>query len=408
MSGHGETWSSHRLRSTLAFWLVILLGCAFLVAAPLRADAGAGAVRLSSGEKLTAGQRITSPSGNLFVIMQSDGNLVLYAPGSKARWDTNTQGNPGAYAVMQGDGNLVVYSSSGGALWNSQTNGSGATFAQVQDDGNFVLYTSLSNGRAVWQSGTQYYPSRLNAQGTLSAGQRLQSPNGVYEAVMQGDGNFVLYGPAGAMWHTGTSGSGANRAVVQSDGNLVLYNAAGQWKWQSRTDGKGAGFLQVQDDGNLVLYSASSKWIWQTYTYPGYQPPTPPPPPAPAPPPTMAAQVINYATQQIGKPYVWGAAGPNSFDCSGLTLKSWAAAGVSIPRVSSDQYARLPKVPYAQARPGDILAWGSNPSSASSVYHVAIYIGDGKMIEAPGVGGHVRVTTVRTYRLMPYVLRPAG
>jgi hypothetical protein len=299
---------------------------------------------------------------------------------------------------MQTDGNLVVYSAAGTALWQTQTYGTGAAFVQVQDDGNVVVYTSAP--AAVWQTGTFYHPARLDAGGTLGVGQRLQSPNGAFEAVMQGDGNFVLYGPAGWTWQSGTSGSGATRAVVQGDGNLVLYDAAGNWKWQSRTDGRGAGFLQVQDDGNMVLYTAAAQWTWQTYTYPGYQPPS-----APA---TPAQVAINYATQQLGKPYRWGAAGPDAFDCSGLTQRSWAAAGVGIARVSRDQYTSLPRVPYSQARPGDILAWASNTASPGTIYHVALYLGDGKMIEAPSAGNPVRITTVRTYGLMGSVARPTG
>ena len=388
-----------RGRTLVAVVLAVVLAVGALLVSPASAGAAAGSNRLSAGERLAGGQRLTSDSGRLSLVMQTDGNLVLYAPGSSVRWHTNTNGNPGAYAVMQGDGNLVVYTAQGAALWQSQTYGKGASFAQLQDDGNFVLYTSAE--KSVWQTGTKYYPSRLDAGGSLAAGQRLQSPNGAFEAVMQGDGNFVLYGPSGWTWQSGTNGSGANRVAVQTDGNLVLYDAGNAWKWQSRTNGRTGGFLQVQDDGNMVLYDASSTWIWQTYTYPGYQPPA-------APAPSKARIAIDYATKQIGKPYQWGAVGPNAFDCSGLTQQSWAAAGVAIARVSRDQYTSLPKVPYSQAQPGDILAWGSNTSAPSTIYHVAIYLGDGRMIEAPSAGNPVRLTTVRTYNLMPSVARPAG
>lgn len=392
----------HRMRALLTLLLAAVLSVGTFVSTSVDADAAAGSNRLNAGERLTAGQQLTSPNGKLTLVMQSDGNLVLYAPGNESRWHTNSNGNPGAYAVMQSDGNFVVYTAGGVALWETQTYGTGAASAQLQDDGNFVLYTSAP--KSVWQSGTRYYPSRLEAGTALAAGQRLQSPNGVFEAVMQTDGNFVLYGPAGSMWQSGTNGSGANRATVQSDGNLVLYTAANVAKWQSGTSGRGAGSLRVQNDGNMVLYTSASEWTWQTYTYPGYQPPTPPAAPAPS----KASLAINFATAQIGKPYLWGAKGPDAFDCSGLTQQSWAAAGVSIARVSKDQYTSLPKVPFSQAQPGDILAWSSNTSDPSKIYHVALYIGDGKMIEAPSAGNPVRLTTVRTYGLMPSVARPAS
>ena len=211
---------------------------------------------------------------------------------------------------------------------------------------------------------------------------------------MQGDGNLVLYGPAGWTWQSGTSGTGANQLVVQTDGNLVLYNAAMSPVWFTRTDGRGPGFLQVQDDGNLVLYTAAGHWTWQTYTYPGYTPS----------PSTPAQRAINYATQQLGKPYVLGGAGPNAFDCSGLTMKSWAAAGITLPRVAAEQYAAVVKYPYSQAQPGDLLFW----SGASGIYHVAIYVGGGKMIEAPHSGANVRLVAVYTAGLLGYVGRPTG
>ncbi|ADG75034.1 NLP/P60 protein [Cellulomonas flavigena DSM 20109] len=374
--------------------MVVVLGAGLVVGLAPAAGAEAGTSRLRVGERLSAGQWLASPGGNLRLEMQHDGNLVLYAPGGNPRWHTHTDGNAGAWLTMQSDGNLVLYSADNRALWNSQTPGSGGSFVQVQDDGNVVVYTAQP--RAVWQSGTTYHPSRITTGQTLPAGQRLQSPNGAYEAVMQSDGNFVLYGPTGWMWQSGTSGTGATRLAVQTDGNLVLYDAAGRWTWQSGTAGRGAGFLQVQDDGNLVMYDAASRWTWQSYTYPGYQPPT-------VPRATPGEVAVAFATQQIGKPYVWGATGPNAYDCSGLTLKAWAAAGVAIPRTSAGQYAGLPRVPRSQARPGDIVAW----ASGGQISHVAIYVGDNKIIEAANRTTGVRLGTIWGTP-QPYVLRPAG
>lgn len=379
--------------AVLVVLMALVLGLGALVSAPLAAEAAAGGSRLNAGERLLPGQRLTSPSGKLNLIMQGDGNLVLYAPGGSARWDTATDGNAGAYAVMQGDGNFVVYTATGTALWETQTKGTGTAFAQIQDDGNFVLYTSAP--KSTWQSGTKYYPSRLNAGGSLTAGQALQSPNGAFKAVLQGDGNFVLYGPAGWTWQSDTDGSGATKLSVQTDGNLVLYGG-GKAIWHTSTSGNTGGFLQVQDDGNMVLYNSASKWIWQTYTYPGYQPPA-------APAPSKAQIAINYATQQLGKPYLWAADGPNSFDCSGLTSKSWAAAGVALDHYSGDQYKHTAKVAYSQRQPGDLIFY-TKPGGV--INHVALYIGGDQMIEASPSAG-VRVTTVRSANRVATVGRPA-
>ncbi|BFO21959.1 C40 family peptidase [Streptomyces sp. KM77-8] len=90
---------------------------------------------------------------------------------------------------------------------------------------------------------------------------------------------------------------------------------------------------------------------------------------------------IAYATRQLGKPYVWGAEGPDSFDCSGLTSQAWLAAGVAVPRTSQEQWRRLRHVPVRDMRPGDLIIYFSDAS------HVSLYIGEGRMIHAPGPAG---------------------
>ncbi len=110
---------------------------------------------------------------------------------------------------------------------------------------------------------------------------------------------------------------------------------------------------------------------------------------------TSGAQAaIEYARAQIGKPYQWAAAGPDRFDCSGLTMRAWQAGGVSLPHWSVAQYSQSLKVPTSQARPGDLVFFGSDPTDAGSIYHVALYIGDGQMIEAPYTGANVRISSV--------------
>ena len=120
----------------------------------------------------------------------------------------------------------------------------------------------------------------------------------------------------------------------------------------------------------------------------------------------QGAAAVAWALQQVGKPYVYGASGPDSFDCSGLTMRAWQNAGLSINRTSRDQYRSYYKVPYDQMRPGDLIAWGTDGGDPGSVYHVAMYIGNGQMVEASRPGVPVRVTTVRWQSTMPYAARP--
>lgn len=115
---------------------------------------------------------------------------------------------------------------------------------------------------------------------------------------------------------------------------------------------------------------------------------------------------MTWALAQVGKPYVYGASGPDAFDCSGLTMRAWQAAGVSINRSSRDQYRQVYKITYDAMRPGDLIFSGNNPNDPGSVYHVAMYIGDGKIVEASRPGVPVRVTAIRWANSMPFAGRP--
>ena len=106
-----------------------------------------------------------------------------------------------------------------------------------------------------------------------------------------------------------------------------------------------------------------------------------PPPPAPS---AGAATALDVARAQIGKPYQWAAAGPNSFDCSGLTMYAWGKAGVQLPHSAAAQYDMLPKVSRGSLAPGDLVFFGS------PIHHVGIYEGGGIMIDAPQTGENVR------------------
>ncbi|SEE70977.1 C40 family peptidase [Streptomyces sp. Ag109_O5-10] len=103
---------------------------------------------------------------------------------------------------------------------------------------------------------------------------------------------------------------------------------------------------------------------------------------------TKAAKAIAFARAQIGKPYVWGATGPGSYDCSGLSQAAWKAAGVSLPRTTYDQVNAGTTVSLADARPGDLVFFYDDVS------HVGIYIGNGMMIHAPKPGAYVREESV--------------
>jgi cell wall-associated NlpC family hydrolase len=117
-------------------------------------------------------------------------------------------------------------------------------------------------------------------------------------------------------------------------------------------------------------------------------------PPAPVtaagPPPYVpgrAGVVVNYAYAQLGKPYAWAGAGPNAFDCSGLTMAAWGAAGVNLPHNAEMQWNAMPHLARSSLQPGDLVFY-------NGLNHVAIYVGNGQIIHAPTFGDHVRIASV--------------
>ncbi|NEA44405.1 C40 family peptidase [Streptomyces sp. SID11385] len=108
----------------------------------------------------------------------------------------------------------------------------------------------------------------------------------------------------------------------------------------------------------------------------------------------QGAKAVAFATAQLGKPYVWAAEGPDSFDCSGLTSQAWAAAGRIIPRTSQEQWRQLQHVSLSELRPGDLVIYHSDAS------HVGIYIGKGDIIHAPRPGRSVTVAGVGSMQIL--------
>ncbi|MFD8226649.1 NlpC/P60 family protein [Streptomyces massasporeus] len=99
-------------------------------------------------------------------------------------------------------------------------------------------------------------------------------------------------------------------------------------------------------------------------------------------------RAVRYAVRQLGKPYEWGAEGPRTYDCSGLTSQAWAEAGTPIPRTSQEQWKRLERIPLDELRPGDLVVYFPKAT------HVALYLGDGMVVQAPRPGAKVKVSPI--------------
>lgn len=128
-----------------------------------------------------------------------------------------------------------------------------------------------------------------------------------------------------------------------------------------------------------------------------------PPKPTPSASSGAASRAIKFAKAQLGEDYLWAAAGPNAWDCSGLMMMAWREGGVSLPHYSAAQYAQSTPIGVSDLRPGDLVFWGDSPAS---IHHVAMYLGDGKIIHAPRTGRPVAIDSMYYWVPPNYFGRP--
>ena len=114
--------------------------------------------------------------------------------------------------------------------------------------------------------------------------------------------------------------------------------------------------------------------------------------------PPVTDIAIAFAMARRGAPYVWGATGPNAFDCSGLTLRAYQAAGIPLPRTSREQVHAGTRIPISAGigalAKGDLVFWAYHPNDLSTVHHVAIYLGNHQVVHAPQTGDVVKVSAI--------------
>ena len=119
-----------------------------------------------------------------------------------------------------------------------------------------------------------------------------------------------------------------------------------------------------------------------------------------------AAAAIAFAEAQLGEPYLWGGAGPNAWDCSGLTMKAWAAGGKTLPHSSRHQYKATTPITSSKLEPGDLVFWGDNATNPDTIFHVALYVGNGQIIHAPRTSRPVVRESITYWRTPDFYGRP--
>jgi len=224
----------------------------------------------STTNSIGSGTAILSSDKHSVLKLQSDGSLDLFTNFTRT-WSSKSNNTAANKLILQGDGNLVLYTTSNSPVWSSNTYGSNANKLVLQSDGNLVLYTPSNS--PVWSSNTaiqdqtglvsRVLPDSL----TMYPGQSLTTPDRRYSLNYQGDGNIVLYNASNSpIWSTNTYLSTLGSLGLQSDGNLVLKNKEGSVIWSSGTGNRGRSNLLLQQDGNLVLYSNSGPATWASNT----------------------------------------------------------------------------------------------------------------------------------------------
>jgi cell wall-associated NlpC family hydrolase len=240
------------------------------------------------------------------------------------------------------------------------------------------------------------WPAKITIGGALNVNEKLVSPNGQYNLMMQDNGNLVLRGESeGIIWSPEMDGSGSVKAEITDAGNVVLRQADGDVMWWSGTTrwAASATTLEVTNNGNVLLSNAAGDHLWRVGLDPAIH---------------GVEAMIEFAKAQLGKPYEWAAEGPDSYDCSGLTSKAIRAGGIDIGdhMSTAGQYAYDGFLHYGKEsrHRGDLLFWDlSDAQGREGMDHVAIYLGAGRMIHAPYPGASVRIESIYAD---PVVARP--
>ncbi|MFE7522259.1 C40 family peptidase [Streptomyces halstedii] len=160
------------------------------------------------------------------------------------------------------------------------------------------------------------------------------------------------------------------------DGTRYWFKSNGQWRWTSHQS------VYLQRTGGAAGTGTTGGATV--------------PPKTTAPPKANTGSLepaLSYALAQLGKPYIWGGNGYLGYDCSGLVQQAYRRAGISLPRVASDQYGATTKISSSSLRRGDLIFWSSN-GRQSGVHHVAVYLGGGRYVEAPRPGVNIRISSL--------------
>jgi len=220
--------------------------------------------------------------------------------------------------------------------------------------------------------------------------------------VVNGDEVLAHANAANAQADAAQQRAAANLAALTTAKNLVAQSTA-ETTDAVATASRDLDALGLQLDTLLQRApSATDEPPGTAPRIPDTEPSTPPRPYAP----DVASHALDFALAQIGKPYLWGATGPNSFDCSGLAMRAYEAAGVRLPHFAAFQYAASHPLAQSELQPGDLLFWATNPRKPATIYHEALYLGDGLMVQAPKTHWRISIASMWIWGPIQFYARP--
>jgi len=349
---------------------------------------------------------VTSPIPTNFWLATSSGDV--YAMGAAAALGspaatpltrpivgiTPTRSDAG-YWLVASDGGIFTYGDAGfyGSIGSVHLNEPIVGMAPTPDGGGYWLVAS--DGGIFTFGDAGFYGSTGSVHLHQPIVGMAPTPDGHGYWLFASDGGIFTFGDAGFYGSTGsvhlnepivgmapTPDSGGYW-MVASDGGIFTFGDAGFYG--------STGSAPSTEPTERIVASPSGQGYWVvdqngTATAFGDASGTPPTLGLMFRAATPGDAAVLFAFAQLGKPYIWGGNGPVGYDCSGLALASWEHAdGVSFARVADDQYqtAGTP-VPLPDLVAGDLVFWGTSQTDGSTVYHTALYVGGGRIVEATG------------------------
>ncbi|HET9076178.1 MAG TPA: NlpC/P60 family protein [Acidimicrobiales bacterium] len=263
------------------------------------------------------------------------------------------------------------------------------------------------------RGGAPFYGSTGNIRLNQPIVGMAATPDGGGYWLVASDGGVFTFGDAGFFGSTGgirlnkpvvgmaAAPDGQGYWLVAADGGIFPFGSAVFAGSASGRIQAPAVSVTANGDGYDVAVGDGTLWSFRPGAAPAESPlPVPASELAPEREARLAQQAVDTALAQVGKPYSYGAAGPGAYDCSGLAMYSYATAGIGLPRTSAAQFDASPHVPTSDLQPGDLVFFGAG------VTHVGLYVGDGRMVDAPHPGASVRVESYRYFGPMVGATRP--